>query len=76
MTDPPPLPGAISLFVAIDGKQAGPYTIDQLSQLVAAGTIHQQSQVWKKGMSAWAAANTIPELASIFNNVPPPLPGA
>jgi len=73
---PPPLPGAVSLFVAIDGKQAGPYTMDQLSQLIAAGTINQQSQVWKKGMTGWTAANTIPELASLFNNVPPPLPGA
>ena len=73
---PPPLPGAIPFFAAIDGKQAGPYTIDQLSQLVAAGTINQQSQLWKKGMSAWAAANTFPELASLFNNTPPPLPGA
>jgi hypothetical protein len=73
---PPPLPSAAAFFAAIDGKQAGPYTMDQLSQLMAAGTINQQSQVWKKGMSGWAAANTVPELASLFNNVPPPLPGA
>lgn len=73
---PPPLPGATPFFVAIDGKQAGPYTMDQLTQLAAAGTIDQQSQVWKKGMAAWTAANTVPELSSIFNNVPPPLPGA
>jgi len=73
---PPPLPGAIPFFVAIDGKQAGPYTIDQLTQLAAAGTVNQQSQVWKKGMPAWAAANTVPELSTLFNNVPPPLPGA
>lgn len=71
---PPPLPSA-TFFAAIDGKQAGPYTVDQLSQLISAGTISQQSQIWKKGMPAWAAANTIPELASLFNNTPPPLPG-
>lgn len=73
---PPPLPGATPFFAAIDGKQAGPYTIDQLSQLVAAGTINHQSQLWKKGMSAWAAANTFPELSALFNNMPPPIPGA
>jgi len=73
---PPPLPGTLPFFVAIDGKQAGPYTIDQLTQLAAAGTINQQSQVWKKGMPAWATANTVPELSTVFNNVPPPLPGA
>jgi membrane protease subunit (stomatin/prohibitin family) len=73
---PPPLPGVLPFFVAIDGKQAGPYTIDQLTQLAAAGTINQQSQVWKKGMPAWAAASTIPDLSTVFSNVPPPLPGA
>jgi len=73
---PPPLPGAIPFFVAIDGKQAGPYTMEQLSQFVAAGSINQQSQVWKKGMTSWTSANTFPELASLFNNTPPPLPGA
>jgi membrane protease subunit (stomatin/prohibitin family) len=72
---PPPLPSAIQFFAAIDGKQAGPYSLEQLSQLVAAGTINPQSQVWKKGMTAWAGANTVPELSDLFNNVPPPLPG-
>lgn len=71
---PPPLPAAVQFFAAINGQQAGPYTIDQLSQLVAAGTINQQSQVWKKGMATWAVINTVPELAALFNNVPPPLP--
>jgi hypothetical protein len=72
---PPPLPSAVTFFAAIDGKQAGPYTVEQLSQLISAGSINQASQLWKKGMPAWAAANTIPELASLFNNMPPPLPG-
>lgn len=72
---PPPLPTATQFFAAIDGKQAGPYTLEQLSQLVAAGTITPQTQVWKKGMTAWTIANTVPELADLFNNIPPPLPG-
>ncbi len=73
---PPPLPAATAYFAAIDGKQAGPYTIEQLSQLVSAGTINAQSQLWKKGMPNWAAASTITELSDIFNNMPPPIPGA
>jgi membrane protease subunit (stomatin/prohibitin family) len=73
---PPPLPAAVQYFAAIDGKQAGPYTLEQLSQLAAAGTVNQQSQVWKKGMPAWQTANSVPELTSLFNNTPPPLPGA
>jgi hypothetical protein len=70
------LPAAVQYFAAIDGKQAGPYTLEQLSQLAATGTVNQQSQVWKKGMPAWQTANSVPELTSLFNNTPPPLPGA
>ncbi|WP_431210906.1 SPFH domain-containing protein [Puia sp. P3] len=45
---PPPLPSADPFYAAIDGKQAGPFTMEQLAQLITAGTINQQSQVWKK----------------------------
>ncbi|BAV05673.1 Membrane protease subunit, stomatin/prohibitin family, contains C-terminal Zn-ribbon domain [Filimonas lacunae] len=71
---PPPIPQAVPFFAAINGQQAGPYTMEQLNQLIAAGTVNQQTQFWKKGMASWAPANTIPELAALFNNVPPPLP--
>lgn len=71
---PPPLPAAVQFFAVVNGQQAGPYTTEQLSQLINAGTINQQSHVWKKGMAAWAVANTVPEVAALFNNVPPPLP--
>lgn len=71
---PPPLPAAVQFFAVVNGQQAGPYTMEQLSQLLTAGTINPQSHVWKKGMAAWAVANTVPELAALFNNIPPPLP--
>lgn len=71
---PPPLPGAVQYFAAIDGKQAGPYSAEQFAQLIGSGNILAQTQVWKKGMPAWAAANTLPELVSLFDNIPPPIP--
>jgi membrane protease subunit (stomatin/prohibitin family) len=71
---PPPLPSEAQFFAVVNGQQAGPYTISQLSQLASAGTISVQTHVWKKGMPAWVVANTVPELAALFNNVPPPLP--
>jgi len=71
---PPPLPSADPFYAAIDGKQAGPFTLEQLSRLITAGTINQQSQVWKKGMPGWAPAGATPELSSLFSNMPPPLP--
>ncbi|MGO4291373.1 SPFH domain-containing protein [Chitinophaga sp. RAB17] len=71
---PPPLPTAAPFFVAVDGKQSGPFDQEQLRQLAAAGSLNAQTLVWKTGMAAWSAAGTVPELAPVLATVPPPLP--
>lgn len=71
MNTPPPMPN-ISFFVAVNGQQTGPFNMQQLQQLRQNGQLTAQSLVWKQGMSSWAAANTVPELASLFA---PPIPG-
>jgi membrane protease subunit (stomatin/prohibitin family) len=71
---PPPLPGAAPFYVAIEGKQNGPFDTEQLKQLAAAGNLNAQTLVWKTGMAAWTAASSVPELAPILATVPPPLP--
>ncbi len=69
---PPPLPTqAAEWHVAIDGQQAGPFTIDQLrSQPMKRDTL-----AWKAGMAGWIAAAELPELSVLFQDAPPPLPG-
>ncbi|WP_291910409.1 SPFH domain-containing protein [Chitinophaga sp. CB10] len=71
---PPPLPTAISFYVALNGQQAGPFDQAQLQQLAASGQFNGNSLVWKAGMAAWAAASSVPELAPVLATVPPPLP--
>lgn len=71
---PPPLPTAAPFFVAVDGKQSGPFDAEQLRQLATAGSLNAQTLVWKTGMAAWSAAGTVPELAPVLATVPPPLP--
>ena len=71
MNTPPPMPN-ISFFVAVNGQQTGPFNMQQLQQLRQNGQLTAQSLVWKQGMSSWAAAKTVPELASLFA---PPIPG-
>lgn len=71
---PPPLPTAAPFFVAVDGKQSGPFDAEQLRQLAAAGSLNAQTLVWKTGMAAWSAAGTVPDLAPVLATVPPPLP--
>lgn len=71
---PPPIPGAVSFFVAVGGQQAGPFDFGVLQQKVQAGEIGRDSLVWKAGMAQWAPAGDQAELGILFANVPPPLP--
>ena len=75
---PPPVPGAAaagpSYFVAIDGQQKGPFTIDQLRGEVDAGRVTRGTLAWRNGMANWTAVEQVTDLAKLFDNVPPPLP--
>jgi membrane protease subunit (stomatin/prohibitin family) len=71
---PPPLPAGASYFVAIDGKQAGPFPVDQLNAKVAGGQLTRDTLVWKHGMANWAKAATVADLEPLFDSLPPTLP--
>lgn len=71
---PPPPPGVDEYYVYANNQQSGPFAIQQLQQQVVTGVLTKQTYVWKKGMPGWAAAGTVPELASIFMTETPPPP--
>ncbi len=72
---PPPLPShGPQYHVAMNGQQAGPFSIDAMKSGLAAGQMQPDSLVWTAGMSGWLAADTVPELAALFAPAPPPLP--
>jgi hypothetical protein len=62
---PPPLL-TVQYNVAVNGQAAGPFNMEQLRQMAAAGQFTPQSLVWKQGMAQWAAAGTVQELAPVF----------
>ncbi len=73
---PPPI-SAAQFFLALDGKQAGPFDAHTLAQLVRKGTLTRETLVWKQGMSQWTPAGQVPDLATSFAPpapAPPPLP--
>jgi membrane protease subunit (stomatin/prohibitin family) len=73
----PPPPPLVQYNVAVNGQTTGPFTLDQLGQMAQSGQFTPQSQVWKQGMSGWAAAGTVAELGSVFaQSAPPPPPPA
>jgi membrane protease subunit (stomatin/prohibitin family) len=73
---PPPVPGAIAFHVAVNGQQTGPFDLGALAQQASGGQLTRASLVWKAGMAQWVKAGEVPELASLFANVPPPVPPA
>ncbi|MFF0490448.1 SPFH domain-containing protein [Nocardia sp. NPDC003482] len=70
---PPPLPTQAQFHIELNGQAAGPFSTDQLRQYATTGQLTPHTNVWTTGMPAWAAANTIPTLQSLFST-PPPLP--
>jgi hypothetical protein len=70
----PPPPPIVRYNVAVNGQTTGPFALEQLAQMVQSGQFTDKSLVWKAGMTGWAAAGTVQELASIFTQTPPPPP--
>lgn len=81
---PPPMPGAGAppapsmpcWMLAVGGQQYGPFDDAQMRQMQSTGQLTAQTMVWKQGMPQWAEAGTVAELASLFQPVAPPMPGA
>lgn len=71
---PPPLPGSLGFFVAVNGAQTGPYPIADLAQQAAQGALTRETLVWQQGMASWMKAGEVAELSGIFGAVPPPIP--
>jgi hypothetical protein len=75
MNTPPPLPQS-QYMVAENGQQFGPYSIQQLAQLVQSGRMSKQTYVWKQGMNNWELAGNVAELTPLFTSTAtPPIPG-
>ena len=70
---PPPVPTA-TYNVAVNGQATGPFDLATLQQMAIAGQFSGSSLVWKAGMPAWVAAETVDELKEVLANVMPPIP--
>ena len=71
---PAPSP-VVQYSIAVNGQTLGPFNMNVLAQMAQSGQLTRQSQVWKQGMSGWAAAGTVQELSGLFTqNAPPPPP--
>jgi membrane protease subunit (stomatin/prohibitin family) len=58
--EPPPIPKG-SWYYVENGERRGPMDTSALQQQLKAGTLSADTLVWKKGMSDWASASTLPD---------------
>ena len=67
-------------FVAVDGEQKGPFTIEQIRTACSKGEIQKQTLMWHEGLSEWQRAELVLKDAGVVfagvapsSNVLPPL---
>ncbi len=56
-------------YIAIDGQQQGPFTIDEL----ATKPLYKDTMVWTEGLENWIKAEYMPLLKDVIKVTPPPL---
>lgn len=54
----------------LDGKQAGPYSINQIISMAKNGQVNNETLVWTAGFESWMPAGQVIDLPS----TPPPVP--
>ncbi len=69
---PPPPPSQTLYHVSNNGSSEGPYTIEQLKQMVTQASLTPTSYVWSEGFDGWKEAKVA--LPQLFTQVPPPPP--
>lgn len=70
---PPPLPSPF--FVALNGKQTGPFDMATIQKMIMEKKVDGKSLVWCQGMPGWQPAGSVPQLSSLFSTItPPPIP--
>lgn len=67
---PPPL---VTYYVAINNQQSGPFSLEQIKNMIDSGQIQRNTLMWKSGMANWGSAESIQEIGVLFSQTPPPL---
>jgi hypothetical protein len=61
-------------YVVLDDKSEGPFSLTEISRLIAEKKIMKETYVWKPGMSQWDLAENVSEVLRIVALTPPPIP--
>jgi hypothetical protein len=59
-------------YAMLEGKQAGPFSEQELSRLITEKKIVKESYIWKPGLVNWEIAERLPEVLKLVALSPPP----
>ncbi|MXZ38686.1 MAG: TIGR00266 family protein [Holophagales bacterium] len=62
-------------YLAIDGKQEGPYTGEDIEERIRSGSVARGAHVYRDGMGNWAPVVSEPRFAAAFGTPIPKPPG-
>jgi len=54
----------MQIHIARDGKQLGPFSLEEINRQLAAGTLSLSDQAWYEGAAGWAALSTVPGVSA------------
>lgn len=60
----------MNLFLSINGKQEGPFSLEQVQQMLASGRIRAADLAWRQGAPGWVPLNTLMEIETATGNSP------
>jgi hypothetical protein len=66
-----PAPAAF-YYAMLQGNQAGPFSEQELSRLIAEKKILKETYIWKPGLPNWELAEKLPEILKLVALAPPP----
>ncbi len=59
-------------YAIIEGSQAGPFSEQEISRLIAEKKIVKETYIWKPGLPNWQIAEKLPEIIKLVALAPPP----
>jgi len=59
-------------YAMIEDKQAGPFTEQELSRLIAEKKVVKETYIWKPGLIKWVIAEKLPDVLKLVALSPPP----
>lgn len=62
-------------YLAIDGKQEGPYRAEEIEERIRSGSVARGAHVYRDGMGNWAPVVSEPRFAAAFGTPIPKPPG-